>query len=147
MANSLADLRAQLGQQTRLLDLLDPFGDHLEAEIAGHLDHVRRHRAAGGFGTQGIDKTLVDLQHIHRQLLQVGQAGIAGTEVVDGDAVAIGAQLPQQTGGQLDIDQATLRHLPDQLPRRHAGLTQQTARRFSKSRSSNIGGGQIDRDV
>ena len=44
---------------------------------------------------------LVDLEHVDRELLEVGDGGVAGAEVVDGQAhaqVADGVQLAQDVG-------------------------------------------------
>ena len=147
MANSLADLRTQLGQQMRLLGLLAPFGDHLQPQRPRHGDDVRRHRAAGGLGAQGIDEALVDLQHVHRQLLQVGEAGIAGAEVVDGDAVAGLAQRFEHGHGALRVDQPTLGDLVDQLRGRHPGGLQRRLRLGRETRLDQVRRRQVDRDV
>ncbi|MNO98585.1 hypothetical protein D3C76_903330 [compost metagenome] len=55
-------------------------------------DDLRRAVVAGHAGDEG----LVDLQRVHRQLLQVGQGGIARAEVVDGQ---VGIELLQRGEG------------------------------------------------
>ncbi|MNC67848.1 hypothetical protein D3C75_1183870 [compost metagenome] len=57
----------------------------------GHADDMRGHAATGGIVAQSVDECLVDLQAVHRQGLQVGQAAITGTKVVDQHLVPHGA--------------------------------------------------------
>ncbi len=68
---------------------LDPFGDDLKAERPSHLDDdvgkTGRSRAAA----DGLDEGLVDLERVDAEGADVGEARIAGAEIVDGDLVAL----------------------------------------------------------
>ena len=76
-----------------------PFGQHLHVQLVGHGDdgfnQHRRAFATGGGGGLGINvhhKRAVDFQRINRQVLEVGQAGVARAKVVQGKAHAVLAQ-------------------------------------------------------
>jgi hypothetical protein len=59
---------------------LDAFGDNRQLQAMGKGDHRAGDRAVLGVAWQATHKTLVDLQLVERQTLQVGKRGIAGTE-------------------------------------------------------------------
>ena len=87
---ALAGVAAELAQVGELGLVLDALGDRPQPERAAELDErldqrVRLVRAGGGG-----DERAVDLQRVDRQLLQVGERGVAGAEVVDRDVQAVG---------------------------------------------------------
>ena len=55
--------------------------------------------ALGQLGDEGA----VDLQHVDRELAQVGERGVAGAEVVDGDPDPERLQLAQPPRGFLGV--------------------------------------------
>ena len=73
-------------------DILDAFDDHLEAEFAREADHRLDHDPVAAAADDIGDHRPVDLDRIERQRGQIGEARIAGAEIVDRDADARGAQ-------------------------------------------------------
>jgi len=64
------------------------FGHHRQVQVLGQVENgVADGRVLARFG-QVLDEGAVDLQHGNGKALQVGQRGIAGAEIVDGDARA-----------------------------------------------------------
>ncbi len=61
-----------------------PFGDGGQIERFGHFNNVRRQRPV----LEGIDKRFIDFQRVDVQFLQIAQAGVAGTEIVNRDPMA-----------------------------------------------------------
>lgn len=90
-------------QSFGLLPGLDPFGDNLGFEMAGQGDNRRDHRGVVGAGAHLADKSPVNLQAVEWQVGQVGQRGVAGTEVIDGDMDPEPAQLAQGLGHLLRL--------------------------------------------
>ena len=77
---------AGLAQQVHLLEGIDPFGDHLQAQLVGERagaahqsTHVRVHLDVANQGA-------VELQHVERQVDEAAQGGEARAEVVEGEA-------------------------------------------------------------
>ena len=79
--------------------LFDTFGDDLGLEVVGegddHADDIELIVAAGEAGDEGA----VDLEVVNLELAQVLEAGVAGTEVVQGDADALDAEAAEVEGG------------------------------------------------
>ena len=70
------------------MGLLDPLGERLDRERLAELDERADERLALlGLG-EPRDERAVDLQRVDGELLQVGERGVAGAEVVDRDAHA-----------------------------------------------------------
>jgi hypothetical protein len=63
---------------------LHAFGDDLHAQRARHLQDGAHDGGVAVVVGQAADEAAVDLELVDREALQVGQAGIAGAEVVDG---------------------------------------------------------------
>lgn len=79
----LGVLNAMLSQPVALAYGFNPFGDGGQIERLGHFNNVRRQRPV----LEGIDKGFIDFQRVDVQLLQIAQAGVAGTEIVNRNAV------------------------------------------------------------
>ena len=62
--------------------VLDAFGNHFEAEAAGHADDGLDDHRIAGIGLDVADEGAVDLQLIERQPAQIGKRRIAGAEIV-----------------------------------------------------------------
>ena len=80
---TVAVLALELGV---LLGLLDPLGQGLETEGLAQLDQGADQRPGLGRVGHGGDERAVDLEGVDGELLEIGQRGVAGAEVVDGDA-------------------------------------------------------------
>ena len=80
---ALGVLNAMLSQPIALAYGFHPFGDGGQIERLGHFNNVRRQRPV----LEGIDKGFIDFQRVDVQLLQIAQAGVAGTEIVNRNAV------------------------------------------------------------
>uniref|UniRef100_A0A1I7Y1R3 Phenol hydroxylase n=1 Tax=Steinernema glaseri TaxID=37863 RepID=A0A1I7Y1R3_9BILA len=134
-------------EQQRLVLVLDTLGDHPQLQGVGHADDVRGHAAAGRVVPQGIDERLVDLQAVHRQGLQVGQAAIAGTEVVDQHLVPHRPQGLQVVPRHHHVDQPALGDLEGNLAGRHMVQGQQARRHPADARHHHIARRQVHRDI
>ena len=86
-------------EELRLRFGLDTFSDGLEVERAGHLNNVNDDLAGCAVGVDGFDEGLIDFERVERKRLQAGERGVAGAEVVDGDAEAAAAQVADERGG------------------------------------------------
>jgi hypothetical protein len=82
---ALSRKAAHRREHFRLLDMLDPFGNHLDAQLGGNADHAFDDDLAGPVGNEAIDEGLVDLDEIDRHGHQVGERGKAGAEIVERD--------------------------------------------------------------
>jgi hypothetical protein len=102
-AGALADVAAQIQQHSRLGRRLDAFGHHRAAEGAGQADHAFDDGAVLRVVEHVVHETAIDLQHVDRQPLQVGQRGVAGAEVVEREAHAQALAAGQQGRGGLDV--------------------------------------------
>ena len=79
------------------------FGNHAEIEAVRHVDN-RPHHHLILFRTADVaGQTAVDLQIVDRQFLQIGQAAVAGSEVVDRYAYPRFPQAAQLVGGLREI--------------------------------------------
>ena len=84
--------------------MLHPLGDHLESQgvahrnDGGHDGRIAAVRYAG-------QKSPVDLQSVHRQLLQISKRRIADPEIVDRHADSACAQLSKDLDAPLQIAQ------------------------------------------
>jgi hypothetical protein len=65
---------------------LDAFGGDRDAERAGHGGDRAHDRLVGGLGVDLAQERAVDLQLLDRQQAQVGEARVAGAEIVDREA-------------------------------------------------------------
>ena len=89
---------AHLHQDLLLALVLDPLGDDLQAERVRELDDGVDDRPGVGAVLEVHDEAAVDLQLLGRELAQVGQARVAGAEVVDRE---VRAELAEAAEGRL----------------------------------------------
>ncbi len=68
--------------------VLHPFGDRLDAEPAGEIDQGLHEGAVVGGVRDVLHEGAVDLDDVDAELAQVAERGVAGAEIVDGDAAA-----------------------------------------------------------
>ncbi len=76
---------AERRQSRRQFDRLDPFGGGRHAERVGEAEHGADDRHAVGIDHHPGDEAAVDLEHVDRQALEIGEARIAGAEIVHRD--------------------------------------------------------------
>jgi hypothetical protein len=69
-------------QKLDLLRSFHPFRDHPQLQAVRHRDDGRHQRSVILICADVAHKRLVNLERMHRKALQVGQAGIAGAEIV-----------------------------------------------------------------
>src|SRR5436309_5217639 len=72
-------------EPAHLLLLLDPLGDHVDLQAHGEGDHRRRHLLAAAGLADGVHEGAVELEGVDREGGEIGERGVAGAEVVDGD--------------------------------------------------------------
>ncbi|MOA51976.1 hypothetical protein D3C78_1751930 [compost metagenome] len=85
---SLNEGHAARGQIIELLLRFDAFGHHRQIQtMRQRNDHVEHRRVFPGRQNR-VHEALVDLQIIHRKLLQVRQRAMAGAEIINGHAHA-----------------------------------------------------------
>ena len=68
---------------------LNAFSDHLKVERMSHLNDVEDDLAGGAVCVDRLDEGFVDFERVERERLQAGETGVAGTEIVDGDAESL----------------------------------------------------------
>ena len=123
---------------------LDPFGNHLQIQGLCHVNDVRSDAAAGGVMAERVDERLVDFQAIHRQGLQVGEAAIAGAEIVDQHLMAQIAQRLQVIPSDHHINQAALGDLEGNLLGCHSVQGQQPRHDRADARHHHVACGEVD---
>ena len=85
---ALAVLAADRAQQADVVLGLDPLDHHLLAELVGERhDRAQDHRA-GAVLAAGMQERAVDLDGVEGELVEIGERGIAGAEVVERQAGA-----------------------------------------------------------
>src|SRR6202171_5979346 len=104
-----------------LSDGLDAFGDDAKPKAVRQGDDRLRDRFVVLVLLQAVDKTLVDLDGLDRQTREVGQARIAGSEIVDGDRHAHLLQLHERRHRLFGMgDDHALRDFQIEIARRQA---------------------------
>src|SRR5450830_1640950 len=144
---ALHELDLVLAQVVGLLLGFDAFGDDLQLERLGHAEDVGRHAAGGGIGADGVDEGFIDLECIQRQALQVGQAGVTGTEVVDGHGIAHRTGARQGDARRVDVHEAALGGFQPDLLRFDAGVLQRRLHRTQRAAGLDVVGAEVDGDV
>ena len=85
---ALREVDAELAQQLERLGVLDALGDGLQAEAARERDDRLDDVGAGRVRREVAHELDVDLEEVERELLEVGEAAVAGAEVVEGELAA-----------------------------------------------------------
>src|SRR5581483_9531575 len=93
---ALGTVAAELPQQLEGAGVFDPFRDDLEVEAVAELDRGANDRSIAVVDREVADEGAVDLDLADRETTQVGERGVTGAEVVDGEADAHRRQLLQQ---------------------------------------------------
>src|SRR5580658_1563051 len=106
-------------ERTRVLDLL---GDHLEVERARELDHRGHHRLVHGVAREIAHEGAVDLQEIHRQILEVRERADARAEIIQSELTTHAVQHADETPRVIEIgDHRVLGDLEADLRGLYAG--------------------------
>ena len=126
---------------------LDAFGDHLQPQRPPHVDDRAHDRAVALVAGQALDEATIDLQLPDRDPLQVGQARIAGAEVVDRQPHAEPGQRLQPRQRFLRIlDQDRFGQLQVERVGRQARLAQQPGHAVDEVGSVEQQRRDVDRD-
>ena len=72
-------------QPGRLFRRLYPFGDGRHIQSSCQRQNGIQHRRRHGLGTDRINKTTVDFEVVHGEMLKVNQRAVAGTKIINGD--------------------------------------------------------------
>src|SRR5262249_27458757 len=89
---TLDQIAARGGEERELLGRLDALGDDLEAEVMAERDDRAGDQRALAIDVDLVDERAVDLERVDLEAAEVGERRVAGAEVVDRDAHALGAQ-------------------------------------------------------
>ncbi|MNM31227.1 hypothetical protein D3C81_417990 [compost metagenome] len=124
------------------------FGDHLQLHAVRHADDGQHNgrvvRIAGDFAHEGD----IDLQLVDGEALQVGQAGIAGAEIVDGNLDAQRLEVAQHGDGFLGIrHQRAFRQLQLQQVGRDVVLADRLEHFFLQAAHKKLDARDIHRQV
>lgn len=99
---SLGLVGAEGAHELELFAGFDSLNDDLHMKVVGHrqnrLDEGAGLRAHGQFA----DKGAIELEGIEEELGQIAEAGVAGTEVVHGNADAAAGEAADEVGGAFD---------------------------------------------
>ena len=122
---------------------LDALGDDRQPERPGQRDDRLGHRATA-VGQLG-DERAVDLQLVHREVLQVGERGVPDAEVVDRDAHADRAQAQQRLPARSRVrHHRRLRDLQAQRGRGQAVPGEGVGHGAEQAGVAQLQGGQVD---
>ncbi len=101
------------------------FGHHRDGEAPGHAEHGGHDGLVLRRVQQVAHEALVHLQAIERQPAEIGQRGVAGAEVVDGDLHAERADRRQPRAGHaIVLQQHRFGEFQRQVPRGQAAVQQ-----------------------
>src|SRR5688500_8764579 len=143
---ALADAAAGLGEEVALYLGLDALGDHLEVEAAGEGDQRTREAGALGVLRHADDQAAVDAHRAGVESLQHGQRGVAGAEVVDGEARAARGDRAQRVLDRLELAQRGLGQLDQQRFRRQAAFLERRAHLGGERAAAQLARARVDDD-
>ena len=86
---------AMVGEERELLGPLDPFGDDVDAERLTERDDGGGDGAVVGVVRHAVHEAAIDLQRVDREEAQCAERRVAGAEIVDRDAHALGLERAQ----------------------------------------------------
>jgi hypothetical protein len=141
-------LVATVPQEERELRFgLDPLGHHSQPHAVGKVDDGDGERGVVRVAHDVPDERAVDLEHVEGKPLQVGEAGVAGPEIIHGEVHAERFQLVQHLHRLLRVaHQQRLRELQLQVPGRDRALGEYAAHRGDEILVLKLAGRQVDRD-
>ena len=143
---ALKEVAAQAVQDGELLRGFHALGQHLQLEHLRHGDDGGGDLAVVGVVGQAAHEALVDLELVDRETLQVGQGGVAGTEVVDRQPQAQAFERLQQGDGLFClVHEHALGQLQLQAVGRQAGVGQRLAHRVDQVAGVELARRQVHR--
>ena len=120
---ALTEIAAQPEEHAGLRGSLDAFGDGSESEALAEADDSGDDFPALTHAGHGADETSVDLEAVEGEGLEVAQAGVAGAEVVEGEAAAELLQLAGNGIGAGEVfEERALGDFDDDAVEREASL-------------------------
>ncbi|RMS60168.1 hypothetical protein ALP65_04561, partial [Pseudomonas aeruginosa] len=145
---ALQRIAAEAGQELLLGLGFHALGDDLQVQRAAEGDDRRDDRGVVAVVGQLVDEATVDLQFARRQALEIEQAGVAGAEVVDGDADAHRRQLLEDHQAGIGIAHGgRFGHLEDQVAGLQAVAQECVAHRVDQAGMGELQGRKVHRDV
>ncbi len=97
---ALGDVATEAGQYLAGRAVFHPFGNRLEPQVVGEIDHGAHDRAGTRVLSHVLHEGPVDLEVVEWQIFEIGQRGIGSPKVVDGSVHAQGTQ-PTENGTRL----------------------------------------------
>jgi hypothetical protein len=94
----VAAARREKGELRRRFDA---FGNDAQAQASGHRDHGLRDQRGIRVHDDVLEKRAIDLERVEREALEMAQAAVAGSEVVDRQANAHRLEFGQRRGDAL----------------------------------------------
>ncbi len=92
------------GQGTDRRSGFHAFGNYTQTEVVAEFDNTANNERSVSIGVQVEDKRLVDLKRTDGEILELPQAGVTRTEVIDGDLNTHLTELLQETNGLLGLE-------------------------------------------
>src|SRR5690606_38094335 len=121
------------------------FGDDVDAGAAGQADDGLHDGQVVGVVGQAGDEAAVEFEYVDRQALEVGQRGVTGAEVVQGDRDAEGAQAGEGLGGDFDVgQQGAFGQLQAQARGRQAACGERAVDVVDQAGLGELARGQVD---
>jgi hypothetical protein len=135
-------------QQFQLVLGFDAFGNDLQAQRVSQGDGAEGDGTVVEVGFDVGDEGAVDLQVVDREQLEVGERGVAGAEVVDGQRDAHAAQAFENDDGFLRIfHHRAFGDFQFEQFGRQAGGGQRAGDCFAEIAAAQLAGGDVDRDA
>src|ERR1700676_531278 len=123
----------------------DTLGHYDVVEALAHVNDGAHDFRVVGIGGDLADKGLVDFQDIDGKLAKIAEAGIAGAEVIHGEAYAHGFELLQYGGGGFGIlHKHAFGELEFEIARFQVGVREYRADTFDKTFVAELDGGNVD---
>ena len=100
---ALHQIDTHLRQHRQLFGQLDAFGDHLGARGFGHFQDGADELAFDRILVNAVDEMTIDLHVVRAQFRPQTQAGVAGTQIIQGDGKAHGTIVVQRVVEQGEV--------------------------------------------
>ena len=134
-------------EELSLLLGLDAFGNHFEVERASHFNDVEDDLTGGAVGIDGSDEGFIDFERIERERLQASETGVAGAEVVDGNAESPGPQRANETGSFGIVKEGAFGGFDSDVMRVGRSGAEQPIKLFQDVAGAQIACGHVDGDL
>src|SRR5258706_2948280 len=109
---SLRQVAAERLQRLARLRELHALGEDAEAEVVREVDRAAHHGAVAGVGDEAGHERAIDLDLVDREALEMGERGVAGAEIVEGESHADAFQAREDGDRALRFgDERALREL------------------------------------